>query len=220
MWNADCHGPPHRSWWQHDLSRAVDPLEPVSVTGGGHLRLIELDGWFLSCQWLWEAWGRRGNIRQRGSARGCIQVLGFSRSLALSLSLFSLFFLLIPLVSLLSSVFFLLCSPISSPSLSLSLSCFLSVISFFLSLFFPFPTYIPVYIRNTFLSFFFYIFFSLTSPSSRPSLFPRLSRAQSSPSFALALLIGFESPSVQCFMAGGASRLTCWRLTDGGWQLM
>lgn len=217
MWNADCHGPPHRSWWQHDLSRAVDPLEPVSVTGGGHLRLIELDGWFLSCQWLWEAWGRRGNIRQRGSARGCIQVLGFSRSLALSLSLFSLFFLLIPLVSLLSSVFFLLSSPISSPSLSLSLSIFLSVISIFLSYFLSRPTSLFIFVTLSFR--FFYIFFSLPS-SSRPSLFPRLSRAQSSPSFALALLIGFESPSVQCFMAGGASRLTCWRLTDGGWQLM
>lgn len=141
-------------------------------------------------------------------------MLGFSRSLALSLSLFSLFFLLIPLVSLLSSVFFLLCSPISSPSLSLSLSSLLSVISFFLSLFFPFPTYIPVYIRNTFLSFFFLYFlfapfsFVASIPFSPPLESAIIAILRSSPSYR------FREPKCPVFY--GRRRVSADVLTADG----
>lgn len=217
MWSADCHGPPQTAITLGD-SMTSDPPEPVSVTWGGHLRLIELDGWFLSYQWLWEARSRRGNIRQRGSVRGAFKCLGsvfLSQLSSNSSRFFPLFYLFLlsfsPSLSL--SPFFSSSPSLfsSSPSLSLSFS-FL----FFLS-----------HPPSLFMSYYFTLlfYFSLPSLSLRPSLFLRLPftrdypRAQSSPSFALDLLIGFESPSVQCFLAGGASWLTCWRLTGEGWRL-
>lgn len=172
MWSADCHGPPQTAITLGD-SMTSDPPEPVSVTWGGHLRLIELDGWFLSYQWLWEARSRRGNIRQRGSVRSAFKCLGsvFLSQLSSNSSRFSpLFylFLLSSSPSLSLSPFFSSSPSLfsSSPSLSLSFS-FLFFLSHPPSLF----MFILLYIIILFLAPFSFL---ASIPFSPPPVHARL----------------------------------------------